>query len=289
MSNINDTSWLQDLFIDEAKPALDRHSGGSGGGSSAPADWNAKEGETGHILNRTHWEEAGELIEILPETKVVLANGQGFIEPEDDAPNLVDGIEYHITWNGIEYVSYGFDAGDGYAYVGDIYTASRGEIGVESTGEPFVIGCDARGYMVMSLDNSAEVTVAITGKNAIVHKIATKYLPELSDSSDYGTKGIVNKGTILNTIRKEGINLKVGVTTYYEMSEIRDRHAIYSVLLNGNHYTGLYMYAYGQYGVSQTCKIIALDDSGKGCLIEMMFDWSENDVAAKSIEVVYPE
>ena len=30
---------------------------GGGGGSSAPSDWNAYEGEPGHVLNRTHYEE----------------------------------------------------------------------------------------------------------------------------------------------------------------------------------------------------------------------------------------
>ena len=28
-----------------------------GGGTSAPSDWNASEGQSGHVLNRTHWTE----------------------------------------------------------------------------------------------------------------------------------------------------------------------------------------------------------------------------------------
>lgn len=33
---INDKNWYQKLFIDQAKPALKRHSGGSGGGNIVP-------------------------------------------------------------------------------------------------------------------------------------------------------------------------------------------------------------------------------------------------------------
>lgn len=33
---INDKNWYQKLFIDQAKPALQRHSGGSGGGNIIP-------------------------------------------------------------------------------------------------------------------------------------------------------------------------------------------------------------------------------------------------------------
>ena len=41
----------------------------TGGGSGAPADWNAAEGEPGHVLNRTHWvDPPGESESVLSET-----------------------------------------------------------------------------------------------------------------------------------------------------------------------------------------------------------------------------
>ena len=58
-------------------------SGGNSGGSGAPSDWNASEGEPGHVLNRTHYEE-GSLTDTLtfdgnPEGKEIIDMGTGFL------------------------------------------------------------------------------------------------------------------------------------------------------------------------------------------------------------------
>ena len=63
--------------------------GGSGGGSSAPADWNAKEGEAGYVKNRTHWEEEG---------LVTLVDNQTY---EFDTSNYNDGG--NTAWCDVEF------------------------------------------------------------------------------------------------------------------------------------------------------------------------------------------
>lgn len=131
-------------------------------------DWNAKEGEAGYVKNRTHWEEEGEPVQILPETKVVIDGGQGSVE---NVLPLIGDETYVVSWNGTEFECVGLSVGDGGIYIGDAYTATGGEIGTESTGEPFLIGWINGTIMILCFDGSAEVDLSIVARNVIINKI----------------------------------------------------------------------------------------------------------------------
>lgn len=59
--------------------------GGGGGGSSAPADWNASEGQPGYIKNRPFYEETSELTVTLPFTDAY---------PDEAHVSVTDGCVY---------------------------------------------------------------------------------------------------------------------------------------------------------------------------------------------------
>lgn len=72
-------------------------------------DWNAAEGEAGHILNRTHWAENA-VVPFLPETVIEIPVDEETGEPlgwnyEIGALPFVAGKTYIIVWNGVSYES----------------------------------------------------------------------------------------------------------------------------------------------------------------------------------------
>ena len=60
-------------------------------------DWDAKEGETGHVLNRTHYRE---LEEVFPETVLEVVDGGVSLETKF---NFEEGKTYIVNWNSVEY------------------------------------------------------------------------------------------------------------------------------------------------------------------------------------------
>jgi hypothetical protein len=60
------------------------------------SDWNAKEGELGYVLNRTHYVETGEIV--MPET--TLENMDGTFTCVYEWEMLVNGEVYEVTYNG---------------------------------------------------------------------------------------------------------------------------------------------------------------------------------------------
>ena len=166
--------------------------GGSGSGSgntgnsapAAPSDWNAAEGEPGHVLNRTHYVEDGEGY-LLPETTIE-------INPDDEMGALLSpildleaGEEYTVTWNGVEYKSVGVDGTD-VELPGIVLGNVDALLGVGDSGEPFIVAAvnpqmvEEMGFAiaVIPFDGSASATVSIYGKTKIIHKLDSKYLPE---------------------------------------------------------------------------------------------------------------
>lgn len=157
---------------------------GSGGTGGAQPDLSAGPGEPGHVLNRTHWVESGEVV-LLPETAAVIDPdiGQGLLlEPILD---LKDGNEYTVMWNGTEYKCTALymvlDGASGSA-LGNFDLMS----GTGDSGEPFVIvalnpesaATTGISLMIMPLDGSETVTVSISGVVETVHTLGSKYLPD---------------------------------------------------------------------------------------------------------------
>ena len=144
---------------------------GGGGGNSAPADWNAKAGEPGHVLNRTHWTEY-HIGEVLPECQLIPGDDGVYLYPV--SPKLIDGNKYTVTWNGVEYECTALVVEGAFA-LGNLGAMDES---FEVTEDPFVIfSVPGYGMQVMPLDGSTSVTIAIRGVIETVHELAEKFVP----------------------------------------------------------------------------------------------------------------
>ena len=101
-------------------------------------NWNAAEGEPGHVLNRTHWEEVS-TAELMPETTITFYSGnqRQFEEPL----GIVPGKTYIVNFDGVEYTCKAFSIALGGPYkVTIIGDCSHLDIIVApATGDPFGI------------------------------------------------------------------------------------------------------------------------------------------------------
>lgn len=153
--------------------------GGTGG---AQSDWNAAEGEPGHILNRTHWTEGGN-VEILPECNPIYDEGEGTFVIMGAIPFVV-GEEVTVNWNGTPYkcLTYAFvqdeEMGEFVVFGNSEELTGLFGLAVEANDAPFIFFSSALQSvtMVLPLDGSAEVTVSILSNRETVHKMDNKYL-----------------------------------------------------------------------------------------------------------------
>lgn len=140
---------------------------------SASPNWNAAEGESGHVLNRTHWVDVHRT-EVLTETQINVPSSQydsalSFVSPlevkqGDILSVIVNGTEYKCAaqlWQNNIYV-----LGDG-GYFG---------FGNNNTGEPFCVLYKAGGNSEVYIKE--DCTISITHHNEIVHKLDPKFLPD---------------------------------------------------------------------------------------------------------------
>lgn len=136
-------------------------------------DWNAAEGEPGHILNRTHYAE--------DKSKNILAKTELLEEDQigDDGywlamcmTPLVAGNTYIVEWNGKEYECVAFTL-EGTVVLCDASLSADEEPSV------FAIQDVGSGYYfeVRPFDGSTNFTVSVREKNEVVHKLDPKYLP----------------------------------------------------------------------------------------------------------------
>lgn len=158
----------------------------SGGGGMGGADWNAAEGEPGHVLNRTHWVEYGGIVEIP-------VSGQWEDESGGEgtaftfyftAPiGLEIGKTYTVNWNGTDYEVVGQDA---MAVSGEMPGVFLGNHDGDDTGVPFIIaelpadiaaGMGGIYGMAMGVDK-AQATLAVYAVSETVHKLSPKFLPD---------------------------------------------------------------------------------------------------------------
>lgn len=150
----------------------------SSGGGGAQADWNAADGEPGHILNRPFYKKAASNELILDNHHAIYANDMFCI---DQPMTLKAGIEYTVTWNGEVFVC------TSSPYNGDcVALGNLSAIGGSNTGEPFIIltvppeEAASEGYYGAAFayngDTSLYLSIAATGCEVV--KIPEEFIPE---------------------------------------------------------------------------------------------------------------
>ena len=147
----------------------------TGGGS----DWNASEGEPGHVLNRTHYIDPKGVF--LEET-----DAEQIADPDfgtrwvfQNAPSLELGKTYTVVYNGVSFECVCQPAPAG--FVDDPNAVALGNfavVGGANTGEPFamLISPAYGGTTILDLAGSTSVKVKILGE--VVHKLPSKFLPD---------------------------------------------------------------------------------------------------------------
>lgn len=140
-------------------------------GSSAPADWNAAEGEPGHVLNRTHYTERV-ITDIVPTKVIQLSDG---LYTEAGLWEFIVGESYVVTFQGEQYECVAFES----TFMG-MKTVSIGNEalygGSNNTGEPFAAAripdMEASGVIA-----PVEIcTIGIVGVKDVVHPLDDKYI-----------------------------------------------------------------------------------------------------------------
>ena len=140
----------------------------SDGGGATP-DFEAAEGESGHILNRTHWRDVTKTV--LLEKTVTLVDG--FYSVIGESIPLVLGDTYTVVWDGSSYECVS-KAGEfqGFATVA---VGNQVFVGGEDTGENFLIAnIEGMGWGVMAV--SGEHTFKIIGNEYTYHTIPSEYI-----------------------------------------------------------------------------------------------------------------
>ena len=145
-------------------------------------NWNANEGETGHVQNRTHWTEYNASVEVLPENALVFADNSIRI---NHPFALTVEKSYTVNWKGVAYNCVAQEY-----TIDDLVFIALGDVGAfdgkVDTGEPFCIArvpdeiVAEEGFwgMVLPMDGSSypDVTLSIYCGGEVVHKLDNKYL-----------------------------------------------------------------------------------------------------------------
>lgn len=172
--------------------------------SYEPSDWNASEGQPGHVLNRTHWTDREET-EYFPEGTYNL-EGSNEVFVEGFAKPIEVGKKYAVNFDGTTYELFGAtnknegivnDYGEDFAYIGNLAMFlsfggtddSWDEVIQQEkcdTGEPFCFVCylyedTGEGQLLISNDYAStqeSVVFGIVEVDETVHKLPDQYLPD---------------------------------------------------------------------------------------------------------------
>lgn len=223
------------------------------------ADWDAAEGESGHILNRPFYSTIEEGF-ILPECQPTYDETEGTFYVQD-AIALEEGQAYTVSWNGVSYpcTAVLYPVGDDVnAYLLGDLSGMNPEL--VSTGEPFLImaldeaaaAALGVGIAILPSDGSTSLTLSITGIIETVEPIPEKYLTNVRGQNKY----IINfdSGTInvsLDTLMAmDSAEIQSCLSVVYNGVEhsvdITERS---EETLNGTVYQNLYFSVPGHNGV----------------------------------------
>lgn len=148
---------------------LDTDDHSSNSAESVQADWNAPEGEAGHVRNRTHYSQK----KVFYENMAFMTNASFY---ETDCV-LEYGKEYTVIWNSVQYTCIG-KVNMGIAFIGNMAL-----VGGEDTGEPFCIITQDGMIAGVGIPADEETnTASVTIIAEIDVKIPKKYLPDSMNS-----------------------------------------------------------------------------------------------------------
>lgn len=161
------------------------------------SDWNAAEGEPGHVQNRTHWVEFVSKEEvILEETSVSFKNEMSSLYGLG-SDKVIAGKPYIVHWNGTAYECTAFVFGQS-TFLGN---GSLSSVGTD-TGEPFCMEMlTATSAFVMKADSNAEsiLVKVVTPEVMDYHKLDPKFLPEgVGGSADWAINSEFANGYVKN-------------------------------------------------------------------------------------------
>lgn len=138
--------------------------------------------------------------EIVPSQSVEFSEQHGFGMASNFPPNdtkLINGEEYTITWDGVEYKCTPFDT-DGQLYLGNMGIIQ----GNEGTGEPFLMVTSDGSSWQAIIEEAGTHTVGISGKTEVVHPIDGKYLPTFVVDATNLPAGTQEWGVLYNELDK---------------------------------------------------------------------------------------
>lgn len=141
------------------------------GENAEGGDWDAAEGETGHILNRTHYKEETPAV-VLYDGSSTFATELGSITGIDTT-QITEGGTYAITWNGTVYKCVAVLSGS--VMLGNLSLMSAGE----DTGEPFCLEVlsDTSAYIYKNTSTAETVTIKVEIPSEVTyHKLDNNYL-----------------------------------------------------------------------------------------------------------------
>lgn len=147
---------------------------GGSGGTAEQSDWNAAEGEPGHVLNRTHYTEQKVIV---PETTLECNDdNEGYLDLTGQC-TIVAGKTYTVTYNGVSYTRIAVACDDDMVGLGNLVIDDDR---AENTGEPFLLlwGKDFCEFLDKSFSDGEYSTVTFMVTEEAVEKIPPKYLPE---------------------------------------------------------------------------------------------------------------
>lgn len=172
------------------------NSGGSGGG--VPSDWNAAEGEPGHVLNRTHYVEGS--MEVLFEGEF-LPLPTGGSAPISVDFNFVAGKVYTVTINDVSYVATAWlDATYNIALVGATYDSAT--YVYDFSEFPFSVVVNS-GNLGVSLENNPVGTQTLKIVEGAIHKLPGKFIPSQNWNASEGEDGYIEGRTHYSKIEEE--------------------------------------------------------------------------------------
>ncbi len=143
--------------------------------TTGAADWDANEGEMGHVQNRTHWKEYVSKQEILVEETSVSFPSNMTSMYGIGTDNVSAGKTYIVHWNGTIYRCTAFYASQS-TFLGNGFLAGSGD----DTGEPFCMEMlSATSAFIMKNSKSAEtVKIKIETPEVVeCHPFEEEFLP----------------------------------------------------------------------------------------------------------------